>query len=166
MAASDPSHGYLTYLRNANNDTITGDTLAYSEEQLAITAFTAQLCARQLVDFLSAAEFDFHIASEQGPTRSSALKAGDVQRLNVNVPIALQWILHAGEAIYNCEESFDLEARDGLWTGQPGFSYGRWKLWKERAEWVSSLDKVVRRETVEVARKTAGRMSEIENGGS
>ncbi|KAI0385953.1 hypothetical protein F5Y04DRAFT_276472 [Hypomontagnella monticulosa] len=142
------------------------DVSAYSEDQISITAFTAWLCARQLVDFLSAAEFDFYVAFEKDPQASSALKAGDIQRLNVNVPVAAQWILHAGEAIYNCEESFDLEARDGLWTGQPGFSYDRWKLWKERAEWVCGLNKVVRRETVEVARKMVERMNEIEDDDS
>ncbi|KAI5863337.1 hypothetical protein GGS23DRAFT_528501 [Durotheca rogersii] len=142
------------------------DELAYSEEQVAIIGFTAQLCARQLVDandFLSAAELDFYAAFEKAPAAGSALKAGDIQRLNVNVPIASQWILHAGEAIYNCEETFGLQARDGLWTGQPGFSYGRWKLWKERAEWVCSLNGTVRRETIDVARKMVERMSQIES---
>ncbi|KAL7622382.1 hypothetical protein AAE478_007886 [Parahypoxylon ruwenzoriense] len=142
------------------------DELAYSEEQVSIIAFTARLCALQLVDandFLSAAELDLYAAFEKTPAAGSALKAGDVQRLNINVPIAAQWILHAGEVIYNCEEGFGLEARDGLWTGQPGFSYGRWKLWKERAEWVASLNGVVRRETIDVARKMVERMSQIES---
>ncbi|KAI1210680.1 uncharacterized protein F4807DRAFT_422263 [Annulohypoxylon truncatum] len=142
------------------------DESAYSEEVISIVAFTAQLCARQIVDandFLSAAELDFYTAFEKTPAAGSALKADDIQRLNINVPIAAQWILHAGEAIYNCEGTFSLEARDGLWTGQPGFSYGRWKLWKERAEWVSGLNGAVRRETIDVARKMVEKMSEIES---
>jgi hypothetical protein len=43
----------------------------------------------------------------------------------------------------------------------PGFSYGRWKLWKERAEWVSEL-KSVRRETRCAANKVVNKMAEIE----
>ncbi|KAI2473459.1 hypothetical protein F4781DRAFT_380406 [Annulohypoxylon bovei var. microspora] len=142
------------------------DELTYSDEIVSIIAFTAQLCARQLVDandFLSAAELDFYAAFEKTPLASSALKADDIQRLNSNVPIAAQWIIHAGEVIYNCEEAFGLESRDGLWTGQPGFSYGRWKLWKERAEWVSGLNGVIRRETIDVARQMVERMSQIES---
>ncbi|KAI1802987.1 hypothetical protein F4811DRAFT_526642 [Daldinia bambusicola] len=142
------------------------DELEYSEENIAATAFTAQLCASQLVDtndFLSPAEYDFHAAFEKTPAAGLTVKGDDVRLLNVNVPIAAQWILHAGEVIYNCEESFKLEPRDGLWSGKPGFSWGRWKLWKERAEWVSSLKKVVRPETIDAAKKMVERMSQIES---
>ncbi|KAI1408765.1 hypothetical protein F5Y13DRAFT_204501 [Hypoxylon sp. FL1857] len=137
------------------------DELAYSEEQISVIAFTAQLCARRLVDdndFLSAAELDFYTAFEQTPSASSVLKAEDIQRLNVNVPIAAQWIIHAGEVIYNCEDSFVSGPR----TGQRGFSYDRWKLWKERAEWVCGLKRMVRRETIDMARKMVERMNQIE----
>lgn len=141
-----------------------GNGSAYSEEHLSIIAFTAQLCALQLVDandFLSWAEIDFYAAFEKTPPAGSALKGDDIRWLNVNVPIASQWILHAGEVIYNCEENFRSKAGEGLWTGQPGFSYGRWKLWKERAEWVCGLKRVVRHETIEVAREMVERMNQI-----
>ncbi|KAI0900525.1 hypothetical protein F4806DRAFT_491414 [Annulohypoxylon nitens] len=142
------------------------DETALSEEVVSIVSFTAQLCGHQLVeanDFLSAAELDFYTAFEKTPAAGSPLKAGDIQLLNVNVPIAAQWILHAGEVIYNCEATFSLRDRDGLWSGQPGFSYGRWKLWKERAEWVSGLNGVVRQETIDAAKKMVEKMSEIES---
>ncbi|KAI1095397.1 hypothetical protein F5B19DRAFT_441391 [Rostrohypoxylon terebratum] len=142
------------------------DDTAYSEEVISIIAFTARLCGHQLVeanDFLSAAELDFYTAFEKTPVAGTPLKAHDVQLLNVNVPIAAQWILYAGEVIYNCEATFSLRDRDGLWSGQPGFSYGRWKLWKERAEWVSGLNGVVRQETIDAAKKMVEKMSEIEN---
>ncbi|KAI0843922.1 hypothetical protein F5Y00DRAFT_249876 [Daldinia vernicosa] len=142
------------------------DELAYSEEHIAVTAFTAQLCARQLVDandFLSWAVRDFYAAFEQTPAEAADVKGDNVRLLNANVPIAAQWILHAGEVIYNCEESFNLESSDGLWTGKPGFSWGRWKLWKERAEWVSGLDRVVRQETIDIAKKMVEKMSQIES---
>ncbi|KAI1655409.1 hypothetical protein F4813DRAFT_367801 [Daldinia decipiens] len=143
------------------------DELAYSEEHIAVTAFTAQLCARQLVDaddFLAMAVRDFYAAFEQTPAEAADVKGDNVRLLNVNVPIAAQWILHAGEVIYNCEESFNLKSSDGLWTGNPGFSWGRWKLWKERAEWVSGLERVVRQETIDMAKKMVEKMSQIESG--
>ncbi|KAI1464131.1 uncharacterized protein F4812DRAFT_443502 [Daldinia caldariorum] len=142
------------------------DELAYSEEHVAVTAFTAQLCASQLVDandFLSPAVNDFYAAFEQTPAAGSTVKGDDVRLLNSNVPIAAQWILHAGEVIYNSEESFNLDPSEGLWSGKPGFSWGRWKLWKERAEWVSGLNKVVRQETIDAAKKMVEKMSQIES---
>ncbi|KAI8962591.1 hypothetical protein F5Y11DRAFT_322570 [Daldinia sp. FL1419] len=142
------------------------DDRVYSEEIIAVIAFTAQLCAAQLVDandFLSAAVGDFYSAFEQTPEAGSTIKGDDVKLLNANVPVAAQWIFHAGETIYNCEESFNLTETNGLWTGKPGFSWGRWKLWKERAEWVSSLKKEVRQETRDVAKKMVEKMSEIES---
>ncbi|KAI1383025.1 uncharacterized protein F4822DRAFT_421861 [Hypoxylon trugodes] len=142
------------------------DEMVYSEETISVIAFTAQLCAHQVVDhneFLSAAELDFHAAFEKTPLSGSVLKAEDIHRLNATVPVAAQWIFYAGETIYNCEETFGLKVREGLWTGQPGFSYGRWKLWKERAEWVCSLKRVVRHETIEIARAMVEKMTQIEN---
>lgn len=141
--------------------------LAYDEGTISVIAFTAQLCAARLAnhrDFLSAAELDFHCVFEETPASPADLKAADIQKLNVNVPIVAQWIKHAGRVIYNCEDSFDLPERDGLWRGQPGFSWGRWKLWKERAEWVADLKKHVRAETRDAAREMVATMVDIEKG--
>lgn len=172
--------------REGDHNCRSGNEHAYSGETIAVTAFTAQLCAAHLVeanDFLSWAELDFYTALEKVPAEGPALKSADIQLLNVNVPIAAQWIFHAREAIYNCEEEFGLPKRDGLvsqasnygylfawacdsdevskWAGTPGFSYARWKFWKERIEWVSEL-RAIRQETRDVARKVVEKMTEIE----
>jgi hypothetical protein len=90
------------------------------EETVYITAFTAQLCASHLVDlkdFLFGAELDFYTAFEKIQAGEAALKSDGIQTLNVNVLIAAQWILRAGEVIYNREEDFSLPKREGLVSG-------------------------------------------------
>lgn len=97
----------------------------------------------------------------------------DLQFLDVVVPAAAQWMLHAGKAIFNCGDvvqedviqpshGLDSLAAVGLWKGKPGFCKERWTLWKKRFEWVNSVEElnVVSRE---VARQAKKAMEEIES---
>ncbi|KAH7230239.1 hypothetical protein BKA59DRAFT_383274, partial [Fusarium tricinctum] len=84
------------------------------------------------------------------------LSKADLIRVNVNVPIAAQWIRHAGLVIWNSEADLGLSKwEDGVWQGDAGFSFSRWKFWKSRvseianSKLVSSRTRVFAREMVE-----------------
>ena len=97
----------------------------------------------------------------------------DIQFLDVVVPAAAQWMLHAGKAIFNSgdevqedeiQPSHVLESLTTvkLCKGKPGFCRGRWTLWKKRFEWAQSVKELngVCRGLARQAKKT---MEEIES---
>lgn len=78
------------------------------------------------------------------------LSAYDIQFLDVVVPAAAQWMLHAGKAIFNSGDEVqedEIQPSHGLdslaivklWKGKPGFCKERWTLWKKRFEWAHSV---------------------------
>ncbi|KAK8069260.1 hypothetical protein PG994_005876 [Apiospora phragmitis] len=137
----------------------------HSEENVFAIAFIAKLLSAQLLprdEFLRWVDLDMCTALERGPEDPSALKKDDLVLLNVNVPIAAQWIQQAGSVIWNCESDLGLSKRqDGLWQGNAGFSYGRWKFWKERATWVTQ-SKLVSPRTRDFAKEMVEEMTSIE----
>jgi hypothetical protein len=103
-----------------------------------------------------------HTALEKGPVDLSTLSKTDLGRVNVNVPIAAQWIRHAGLVIWNCEDNLGLPNReDGLWQGSAGLSYPRWKFWKGRASEIAN-SKLVSFQTRDFAREMVEEMTNIE----
>ncbi|KAK8103020.1 hypothetical protein PG984_016166 [Apiospora sp. TS-2023a] len=137
----------------------------YSEEIVSVIAFIARLFSAQLLphdEFLRWVDRDMHTALERGPEDPSSLKRDDLVLLDVNVPIAAQWIQHAGLVIWNCEADLGLSKRpESLWQGNAGFSYPRWKFWKERAFWVTQ-SKLVSSRTRDVAKEMVEEMTRIE----
>jgi hypothetical protein len=133
------------------------------KERVNLMAFTAMLSAQRIpaTDFLSHAEVDMWWAFEKSPSASEMLNAAAVQALDANLPVAAQWILWAGKAVYECEDVPERHRREGLWEGAMGFSRARWGFWKTRALWVAGLGEV-HRNTREAARKMAEMMSSIE----
>ncbi|KAK8037377.1 Protein of unknown function DUF3632 [Apiospora marii] len=137
----------------------------HSEENVSIIAFIAKLLSAELLprdEFLPWVDLDMHTALERGPEDPSALKKDDIVLLNVNVPIAAQWIQHAGLVVWNCEADLGLPSRpESLWQGNAGFSYPRWKFWKERASWVAQ-SKLVNPRTRGYAKDMVEEMTSIE----
>ncbi|KAK8081077.1 hypothetical protein PG997_008895 [Apiospora hydei] len=137
----------------------------HSEEIVCVIAFIAKLLSAQLIprdEFLRWVEMDMHTALERGPEDPSTLKKDDLVLLNVNVPIAAQWMKYAGLVIWNCEADLGLPKRqDSLWQGSAGFSYSRWKFWKERATWVTQ-SKLVSSRTRDFAKDMVVEMTSIE----
>lgn len=77
----------------------------------------------------------------------------DLQFLDVAVPAAAQWMLHAGKVIFNSGDEVrenEIQPSHGLgslatvklWKGRPGFCKGRWTLWRKRFEWVNSMEEL------------------------
>ncbi|KAK6815668.1 hypothetical protein PG987_016434 [Apiospora arundinis] len=137
----------------------------HSEEIVSVIGFIAKLLAAELIprdEFLRWVDLDMHTALEKGSDDLSTLSKPDLVRVNVNVPIATQWIRHAGPVIWNCEEHLDLPKReDALWQGSAGFSYPRWKFWKERATSVTE-SKLVSSQTRDYAKQMVEEMTSIE----
>ena len=115
------------------------------------------------MDFVRNAEMDMWHAFEKSPNQANLVTGAPARCLDLHVPVAAQWISYAGKTIYKCEESLNLAARDGLWTGRPGFSIKRWNFWKMRAGWIADLPKgLVRLETKSIAREIVEKMEQIE----
>lgn len=112
-------------------------------------------------DFLWYAECDMWRAFEKSPATTEELDPAAIQSLDANVPVAAQWILYAGRAVYEHDALPQKDEREGLWSGPPGFSKARWDFWKTRAEWVAGLSKV-HKNTREVATKMVETMTSIE----
>lgn len=131
-------------------------------ERVNLTAFTAKLSTRSLegTPSITASETDLQIAFEQSTDVSTKLDSAAIRDLEANVPVAAQWILFAGNEIYNCKEVTNGQS-GALWKGPPGFSTARWDFWKTRAQWISEqqkLSKAIR----EVAGDLLAKMDEIE----
>lgn len=61
----------------------------------------------------------------------------------IEILSAIQWIHWAGSALYRARNEDvpehwrrALGKKTALWSGEPGFSDGRWKFWKQRMEWI------------------------------
>lgn len=137
----------------------------YSEENISVIAFIARLLSAKLLprdEFLRWVDLDMHTALERGPEDPSAIKNEGLVLMNANVPIAAQWIQHAGLLIWNCEADLGLSTRpESLWQGNPGLSYPRWKFWKERATRVTQA-KLVNPRTRDCAKGMVEEMTRIE----
>jgi hypothetical protein len=135
------------------------------DEHINQIAFTARLSALGIpsADFTSHCEYTLHRAFEGTVESEKDLDGAAVRRLNVNVPIAAQWIIYCGERILKLDgETYKRNTPlEGLWSGRPGFSKDRWDFWWRRAKWVASL-KSVRNETRIAARDIVHAMEEID----
>lgn len=85
------------------------------------------------------------------------------------VPVAAQYIFHAGRAVYDCEDEMVVPPKvenftfpGPLWNGRQGLSKERWEFWKARFHTIGELDNV-QEKTREVAKKAASDMAEIES---
>lgn len=95
--------------------------------------------------------------------------------LDGSVPAAAQWIFHAGQVIFACEDKIEPSRQRGdplrggaLWKGKSEFSKERWSLWKTRFEWMQGVETLAA-STKEIAKKAVEAMEQIEkdaNGGS
>ncbi|CAF9939346.1 MAG: hypothetical protein HETSPECPRED_001559 [Heterodermia speciosa] len=95
---------------------------------------------------------------------STALEghASSHQLPDVDVPAAAQYMIHAGELIFNeCKNGTGQDlaktsplwaTRGKLWTGPPGLSRERWNFWRGRFEEAAESEENVAEET----KKTAG----------
>jgi len=88
--------------------------------------------------------------------------------LDGHVQAACAWIQHAGEFLYQCEESWEKDPRKGdpakggpLWEGKSGFCRERWSLWRERMGELGK-EKGCQDETREAAKRAAERMGQLE----
>lgn len=137
----------------------------YSEENISIIDFIAKLLAAELIprdEFLRWVDLDMHTALERGPEDLSALRKDDLVLLNVNAPIAAQWIQHAGLVIWNCEADLGLPKKsESLWQGTAGLSYPRWKFWKKQAASLTAC-KMVSPKTQIIAKNMLEEMTRIE----
>jgi hypothetical protein len=108
-------------------------------------------------------EDDMHRAFEISLESKNGLDSKALQSLNMNVPIAAQWVIHCGERISKLDgEVYDRGTKlEGLWSGPPGFSRGRWDFWWRRALWVASL-KSVRNETRQAAESMVQVMEKLD----
>lgn len=92
----------------------------------------------------------------------------DTSKLDGGLPAAAQWVFHAGELIYDCEEEIAPHPQGGdpykggdLWTGKHGFCKERWELWKQRFDSLAeSTD--LQTETKQVAREAVVAMGKID----
>jgi hypothetical protein len=120
------------------------------DEHINHIAFTARLSVLGIpgADMTSHCEDDMHRAFEIPLESKDELDGSALRSLNINVPIAAQWIIHCGERILKLSgEVYDRGTKlEGLWHGPPGYSRDRWDFWWRRALWVASL-KSVRNET-------------------
>lgn len=116
-----------------------------SQQFLNFTAFSAQLLGKEpalehrvfaffaLRDTLEA-DWD-----ESYPGLAPSSEPDRRGTLGVDLSAAAQWILHAGSIIHKTDNGMisdgwrnGLGHRTKLWGGPPGFSPGRWALWKSR----------------------------------
>lgn len=127
-------------------------------------AFQAKMSATGIpgLDHTSDSVGDFRYAFELTPRDEASLKHGDIQTLNVNIPIVAQWIFYAGNVIFSKDEKSPRYS-EGLWKGDGGFNQPRWEFWKSRAAWVSGL-KAVHPKTRELAEKIVEAMDKVEEG--
>lgn len=92
----------------------------------------------------------------------------DISKLDGLLPAAAQWIFHAGELIYGCEEEIAPDPQSGdpykggdLWAGKHGFCKERWQLWRQRFDWAAeSAD--LQAETKRAAREAVVAMGKID----
>jgi hypothetical protein len=137
----------------------------YSEEIVYVIGFIAKLLTAKLIprdEFLRWVDLDMYTALKKGPEDPTTLSTADLIRVNVNVPIAAQWIRHAGLVIWNCEADLGLSKwEDGVWQGDAGFSYPRWKFWKSRVSEIANSVLVSSR-TRDFAREMVEMMTSIE----
>jgi hypothetical protein len=100
--------------------------------------------------------------------RDLELERVSIKILNVKVPAAAQWIRHVGQRLYemqgNLEGEYEWqnEALNSKWTGAKGYSKERFRSWRERFEWISTVT-ALEKETQRIARECARRMAEIES---
>ena len=91
------------------------------------------------------------------------------------VPALVPWFEATGRLIYNyhdCENSSALRGYKNerslkclytdMWHGEMFFNLGRWKLWKERLEWIAQQESLLK-ETRDTATQLVVRMNEIES---
>lgn len=67
---------------------------------------------------------------ETGEHPHSKSYQDEIQSLDINLPLALTWIKHAGKVLFGLEDVYDREAARGgyLWDGKNGFYPERWAL--------------------------------------
>jgi Protein of unknown function (DUF3632) len=84
---------------------------------------------------------------------------------NVDLPACCQWLKIAGKDIYRLRhqrDAFDPQLSDfELWTGEPGFSPGRWQFWKKRVLQLRDLSEISG-QSKRVADETVAEMNRIE----
>lgn len=136
-----------------------------------LNAFAARCTAAQTLDLKIYGLWTLRDALES--ESSHCPSSHDIQFLDVVVPAAAQWVLHAGKTIFNSNDEvqedeiqpshgLDSPTTVNLWKGKSGFCMGRWTLWKTRFEWVHSVEElnIVSRGLARQAKKA---MEEIES---
>lgn len=66
-----------------------------------------------------------------------------IRQLEVNVPAASQWFLHASRHLLQLctyEETSYFREESELWHGKPGFSKARWEFWKQRLAKLEAME--------------------------
>jgi hypothetical protein len=83
--------------------------------------------------------------------------------LELNIPAAIQWLLHATRIILRDGHLMgtDWGTQSELWQGKEGFSRERWNFWKDRLEQIQSQDELDDK-TKQLARKASVAMSKAE----
>ena len=129
-----------------------------------LNAFAARLTTAKCQDFLNFGLWSLRDALEQKQT--------DILSLDGHAPAAAQWMLHAGQAIFECEEEIKPSATGGdpyrpgeLWSGKHGFCRKRWEFWKQRFAWVAEVGRLDN-ETRACAREAFMAMGRIDGSGS
>ncbi|KAI4124774.1 MAG: hypothetical protein LQ338_004633 [Usnochroma carphineum] len=91
---------------------------------------------------------------------------------DVDVPAAAQYMIHAGELVFNeCKKGTGQDlattsplwaTRGKLWTGPPGLSRERWDFWKGRFEEAAESEENIAEETKKTARTAVRAMAHVE----
>ena len=149
-----PPSGLLTLL------TVEADS--GNSEWVNLNAFAARLTTSQTADFSLYAIWTMRDALE-----TPAAQTED-RTLDGHVQAACAWVEHAGEFLYQCQESWEKDPLKGdpakggpLWEGKSGFCRERWSLWRERMGELSK-EKDLQVETREAAKGAAERMGQLE----
>ena len=132
-------------------------------ECVNLLTLKAKLCARGIIYSPGIAHADLCWAFEKLPVTSDKFDSAVSKDLDVQLQIAQQWILYAGNQIYESPEEFPawnfLESH--LWKGKAAYNKGRWAFWKERARLYSGVTQLSKK-TRDAAKQIVVAMERIE----
>ena len=107
------------------------DRMEQRQSWCNLNAFAARLTAQHCCEFTNFGLWSLRTALEDVPA--------DICGLDGDVPAAAQWMLHAGQTIFECDDEMIPHPQLGdwykggqLWDGKHGFCPERWAVWKRR----------------------------------
>lgn len=153
-------------------DTNDDDPQVNSRRWTSLTALMAHMCMRHhdlSNPYLYGLDNIRSALEQESWSSSSGIPISPLLALDVEVPAAAQWILIAGDKIFECIDNEQFTTRlenSDLWQREISLSSKeRWNLWRRRLHSISEM-KDLRNETRAVAKKARVHMDDVENASS